>query len=159
MARHRDGVRVRKLERDLRERLYRVGVEAGARRMRGPRQLAYGVDAAGLVVGRHDAHEGDRVVEHACQRVRRDRAVAHRRDDRDLEPALAQGAGKAQDRVVLDGGDDHPGAPGVLCAHALGDARHAEVVGFGAAGGEDDLARPEAAAQGGGEVATCPLEG
>ena len=96
------------------------------------------LDRADLVVGEHDRDQDRPVGERGLELVGIDPAVAVDRQLDDLEPELLEVAQRVTDRVVLDRRGDDAVAAGLA---RPGGALEREVVGLGAARGEDDLAR------------------
>ena len=106
---------------------------------------AIGLDCADLVVGEHDADQDRLGRDGRLDVVRIDAAVAIHRQLHDLETELLEIADGVADGVVLDRTGDDPVAASLA---GPGRALEGEVVGLGAAGGEDDLARSGAKGSG-----------
>jgi hypothetical protein len=96
------------------------------------------LDRADFVVGEHHADQDRLGRNRRLDFVRVDAAVAIHRHLDDLEAELLEVPDRVTDGVVLDGGGDDPMAASLACP---GGALESQVVGLGAAGGEDDLAR------------------
>ena len=101
------------------------------------------LDGADLVVGPHhgDERDGFRVaVQRRVERVEPDAAEAVDRQPLDLGALVAgQPLQGVEHRVVLDAAGDDAAAPWIGLPAAPVEALDREVVGLGAAGGEDDL--------------------
>ncbi len=95
------------------------------------------LDRPDLVVGQHHRHQDRPVGQRRLELVRVDAAIAVDRQLDDLEPELLQVAERVPDGVVLHRRRDDPVA---VRLSGPGRALQGEVVGLGAAGGEDDLA-------------------
>ena len=138
------------VDRDRADRLHGVGVDRDAVGGRDRDDLVDRLQRADLVVGPH----------HRDQRHRVGVALDRRPQRVDVEPAalvdgqqldlgalvLGEPVERVEHRVVLDRGREDPGAPRVGVAPGPVDALEGEVVGLGAAGGEDHLAGPAARA-------------
>ncbi len=118
-----------------------VGVEPGARRPAPDQRchLGQGLDGPDLVVDQHHRDEGHVRAEHTSQRVEVDRPVGGRPDLTQLDPeALGGTSARPEDGVVLEGrADDRPGWAVTRPEHP----EDGKVVGLGASGREDHLAR------------------
>ncbi len=129
----------REVDGELGRGLDRVGVEEGAVRLGEAGEFAYGLDGAGFVVGQHDRDETRVGLQRGGEVVRGDDAAGVWLEVGDLDAAALEGFGGEEHRVMLDcGGDEVRGLAAVQVG--LQDAGEREVVAFGAAGGEDDLA-------------------
>ncbi len=133
-------------------RLHGVGVHRDAELAGDRGQLGNRLDRADLVVGPHDRDQRERVgvARHdVAQRVGRDAAVGVDRQGDDLGAlVLGQPVDGVQHGMVLDSADDDPAPARVGVAAGPEDALDREVVGLGAAGGEDDLRRARAEGRG-----------
>ena len=149
------------VDRDLTEGLHRVGMQRDAELLCHVGEFADRQDRADLVVGPHHGGQGDVVGvagDGLTQSVRVDPAV---RVDREVLDGgalvFAEPVDGVEDGVVFDGAGEDAGAGRVGVAAGPVQALHGEVVGLGAAGGEDDLAG--AGAEGLGEGFTGLLDG
>ena len=129
------------VERNLADRLHRVGVEQHAALMAQRADFADRLQHANLVVGGHDRDQDRLVIHGALQVVEIDPAILLHRQIGDAEAVLLQPLAGVEHRLVLGGlGDDVI----ALFAVHLGDALDGKVVALGGAGGEDDLLRRRA---------------
>lgn len=124
-------------------------------------QFTYRHDGADLVVGPHHGDHRDVVgvtEDRLAQYGRVDASVPVDGEVFDVRALVfGEPVDGVQHRVVLDGAGQHPGAAGVGVAAGPVEALHGEVVGLGAAGGEDHLAG--ACAEGIGEGLSRLLDG
>ena len=139
----------REVDRQVADRLHGVGVERHAGLVGDGGELGHRLDRADLVVGPHDADERDVVGvlrEDGAQVLDGDVAAPVGLEPGDLGAlvVLDEVLDAVEDGVVLDAADDEPGAGRVGVAAGGTGALDGEVVGLGAAGGEDDLGRPGA---------------
>ena len=131
-----------------------VGMEERAGGVGESGELAYRLNDAGLVICRHDADQTSLRGERCFEGGGIDAAGGGAGEDGDVDgAAFCECFGGSQDGVVLDGGrDEVRPASGSGCCGRFHDAEEREVVGLGAARGEDDLGRP-ALEQGGALIA------
>ncbi len=139
--RHQVDVLLVHIDRNLADRLRRVGVEDHAALATELADLGDGLQHADLVVGGHDRDQDGLVVHGALQVVEIDQAVFLHRQVGDAVAVLLQALAGVEHGLVLgDRGDD---VIALLAVH-LGDALDGEVVALGGAGGEDDFFRGRA---------------
>ncbi len=124
------------VERDLADRLRRVGVEVDLALAADLADLGQRLDHADLVVHRHHRHDAGVRADRGLQLLEVDEAVLLDRQIGDLEAFQLQVAAGIQHALMLG----HHGDDVVLLALVeMRDALEREVVRFGRAGGEDDL--------------------
>ena len=124
------------VDRNLADRLHRVGVEDHVALVTELADFGDRLDDADLVVGEHDRDQDGLVVHRPLQVVEVDQAVGLHRQIGDAIAVFLEALAGIEHRLVLgDLGDDVVAA---LPVH-LGDALDREVVALGRAGGEDDL--------------------
>ena len=126
--------------------------------MSGRGKLADGLHHAGLVVGDHNAHERHVVAEQVAQRGRLNVAHAAGLHQVDGKSGGTQQRQVVQNRIVLDGRHDYTIALAIALTSALGKTEQRQLVGFGAAVGQDNLGRADARAKAAGNLATCNLQ-
>ncbi|CAM5194500.1 hypothetical protein BLIC30S_01843 [Bacillus licheniformis] len=145
---HRGEAGGREVDGDLADGLDGVGVQGDAELGGGVGESADRHDRADLVVRPHDGGEGDGTGvagDGLTEGLGVDAAVAVDGEVLDVG-ALVRGepVDGVEHGVVLDRTGEDAGAAGVGVAAGPVEALHGEVVGLGAAGGEDDLAGPRA---------------
>ncbi len=159
--RHRGEPGGSEVDRELTDRLDRVGVQRHVELGGHVGEFTDRHDRADLVVGPHHAGEGyvgGVAGDGLAQRLRMDAAVGVDRQVLDRGAlVLAEPVDGVEDRVVLDGAGQDPGAGRVGVAAGPVQALDGEVVGLRAAGGEDHLAG--AGAEGFGEGLAGLLDG
>ena len=126
------------------DRLHRVGVEQHARFPAEGADLGHRLHGADLVVGEHYADQRGVGPQGGLHVLRADNSVFVHRQQGDLKSLLFQMLQRVEDGVVLEGGGDQVlfSLPG----RRLGRHFQRPVVGFAAAGGEEDLLRAAAEA-------------
>ena len=139
----------REVDRHLADRLHRVGVQRHPDLVRDRGERRDVAHRADLVVGPHDAGDGDvaAVAERLGQRGRADPAGRLDRQPGDLGAVvLGQPLDAVEDGVVLGRADHDPAAPGVGLPPRPEHPLDGEVVALGAAAGEQHLRRPRPSA-------------
>ena len=126
--------------------------------MRGRGKLADGLHHAGLVVGDHNAHERHVVAQQVAQRGRLNVARAAGLHQVDGKAGGTQQRQVVQNRIVLDGRYDHAVTLAIALTSALGKTEQRQLVGFGAAVGQNNLGRADACAKAMGNLATGNLQ-
>ncbi len=145
------------IERNMQITLDGIGVEQGADSMCSGGQLADGLHHAGLVVGNHDAHERHVVAEQFAQRGRLNITCTAGLHQVDGKAGSTQQRQVVQNRIVLDGRYDHAVTLAIALTSALGKTEQRQLVGFGAAVGQNNLGRANARAKAAGNLATRHL--
>ena len=133
----RDQIGIGRVQREPRQRLHRIGMEARAGCARDLGTTPHRLDRADLVVGVHHAHDCRLPVDGAGQRVYVEHAAGIDRNLGHPEAVLAQPARGVEHCMVLDRAHDDPVA--ALVARAHGHALKGDVVCFRAARREHDL--------------------
>ena len=135
-----------------------IGMKQGAGSMRGGGQLADRLHHAGLVVGDHNAHERHIIAEQLDKRGGLNVARAAGLHQVDGKAGGTQQRQVIQNRIVLDGRNDYTIALAIALTSALGKTEQRQLVGFGAAVGQNNLGRADACAKAMGDLATGNLQ-
>ena len=98
------------------------------------------LDRSDLVVHEHHRDEHSLLVERVAERVEVDDPTGIHADVSEPEPLPLEAVARGEHCLVLDRGGHDPVAEALLARRSSG-SLHGEVVGLGAAVGEDDLAR------------------
>ena len=139
---HQADVHGTDVERHLADRLCAIAVEQGARGAADRADLGERLDNADLVVDRHDRDRDGALIDQRCERGEVDQAaVVDRRPGEHEALALEALAGFDDAFVLGRHADDLVALALVDVALEIGGALERQVVRFGRARGEDDLAR------------------
>ncbi len=127
------------VHRDLAHRLHRVGVHQGPVLVGNRRERRDRLDGADFIVRVHHGDERCVAGYGVAEAIDRNNPCVVDREERRAPAAPGERLEGIEDRLVLDAAGDEmtPSRP----FESLGGAADREVVGFGAAAGEDDLRR------------------